>query len=105
MNREMSETEKEVARRFNGALDGPPPAPAIGDLVVVEWWDSHERSGWTQDDPVAEAFVCHSAGWLVGESKTAIVVAANVVREGTPQRCGDMTIPRASIKRMTKIEP
>lgn len=79
--------------------DGPPPMGrvAVGDLVCVTWLDSHHRSGWSDDPPQTEPWVVRSVGWIVADTLETIVLEANVIRKGSPQRCGEMTIPKRSI--------
>lgn len=72
--------------------------------VLVEWEDSHHRAGWTTDAPEAVPLVVHSMGWLVANTKEAVVICANMSQESEPQRCGDMTIPRRCIIRIRDIE-
>lgn len=72
-------------------------------LVLVEWEDSHHRPGWTSDEANPKPLPCRSVGWLVAQNASAITLSANVSVEETPQRCGDMTIPRRCIVRITKL--
>lgn len=72
-------------------------------LVLIEWEDSHHRPGWTAEAPEAKPLLCRSVGWLVSETKTAKVLAANVTDEEEQQRCGDMTIPQRCIRRIKRL--
>ena len=74
-----------------------------GKLVLVEWLDSHYRAGWTTDAPDPKPLKCVSVGWLVSKTKRGIVVAPHITREDTQQRAGEMTIPRAAIVRIQRI--
>ena len=73
------------------------------ELVLIEWEDSHHRPGWTTETPAPEPLICKSVGWLVGSTKDAKVIAANMTQEDNPQRCGDMTIPKRCIRRIKKL--
>lgn len=75
----------------------------VGNLVFVEWLDSHYRPGWTTDEPVSDPLVCKSVGWLIQQTKDALVLSANVTSEKQQQRCGDMTIPRRCVKRVKTL--
>ena len=70
---------------------------------MVQWSDSHYRPGWDNGDVSVKETICMSMGWLVGESKDVIVLAANITDEDGPQRCGEMTIPRKSILKMNSL--
>lgn len=80
-------------------------------LVLVEWVDSYIcATDWANLDDVRFSLtVCHSAGYLVAETKDAVVVVPHVARgevlipEG--QGCGDMTIPKVAIKSIVDLVP
>lgn len=72
-------------------------------LVLIEWEDSHHRPGWTADAAEPEPLICRSVGWLVGSTKEAKTLAANITQEDNPQRCGDMTIPARSIRKIKRL--
>jgi hypothetical protein len=74
-----------------------------GNLVLVEWLDSHHRPGWTTDDPASDPLVCKSVGWLIRQTKEALVLSANVTEEEQQQRCGDMTIPQRCVRRIKQL--
>lgn len=68
-------------------------------LVLVCWWDSHQRTGWTFDDPAKYPLQCFSMGWLVHDGKEAITVAAHLAySDDGRQRTGEMTIPKCAIE-------
>lgn len=74
----------------------------VGDLLLVEWVDSHHQPGWTSEIPDGHQLVCHSVGWLVKTSNDTIVLAPNKTIEDSPQRCGLFTIAiRSIIHRVT----
>lgn len=83
--------------------DPKSPAATAPRLVLVEWLDSHYRPGWTTDETLPEPVTCRSAGWIVGENPQGLVLASNVSIEATPQRCGDITIPKRSIVSITNL--
>ena len=72
-------------------------------MVVIEWVDSHYRSGWTTDAAEKLPLKCLSVGWLVEDGESAKVLSAHVTSEDRPQRCGDMTIPTAAIISMVEV--
>jgi hypothetical protein len=71
-----------------------------GKLVLIEWVDSHHRSGWTTDTPCDEPLTCLSVGWLTYDGKKAKTLAPHVTAEEDRQRSGEMTIPSRAIMRM-----
>lgn len=71
--------------------------------MVIEWVDSHYRSGWTTDVAETLPLKCLSVGWLVEDGESAKVLSANVTSEDQPQRCGDITIPTAAIISMVEV--
>ena len=74
----------------------------IGDLVTVEWVDSHYRSGWTRDNPDTDISMCISVGWLIHSDSKCKVLSANAII-GDTQRCGDMTIPASAVRRIRVV--
>jgi hypothetical protein len=86
----------ENERVIESPMQNPP-------LVLIEWEDSHHRSGWTTDNATASPLLCRSVGWLVAETKQAKVLSANITTEENMQRCGDMTIPQRCIRQVTKL--
>ena len=79
-------------------------------LVLVEWEDSaHNAPGWRRANEMRPDFpLIRSAGFLVAEDDTAVVVAGHV---GWPEEdsvvsrqvAGDMTIPRRCIVRIVDL--
>lgn len=65
-------------------------------LVIVKWLDSNIASGWSRE-VCNQPAKCVSVGWMIAKSKTAITLTANKTKSTTPQKCGDITIPRCSI--------
>lgn len=72
----------------------------LGTMLLVEWTDSHQKGGWT-NDPIEAAIplVCRSVGWLISKTRDAITLAANTVPSLPQQRSGEMTIPVRNIVR------
>ena len=80
-------------------------------LVVVDWTDSCSMTGgpWHSVESIKEdinkqSLACRSVGWLIAESKDAIVLVAHQAF-GTKeaelnQVSGDMTIPKCAIEKM-----
>ncbi len=79
-------------------------------LVIVEWLDSHSGRGWQSPDSLqraAEPLYCQSVGWLFADNKKCKVIVPHIggQRGGDEmmQGCGDLTIPTASIVKMTTL--
>lgn len=74
-------------------------------LHLVEWTDSFGCStNWTElSDIHPEPMICKSVGWLAYDGEDCVVVVPHI-STGTDQGCGDMTIPRSAIVRVTKLE-
>ena len=79
-------------------------------LVLVEWVDSHAGRGWQDFERlrgVARPLYCKSVGWLVAENKDCKVLAPHIAGEKDGevlQGCGDLTIPAASITKVTVLQ-
>ena len=79
-------------------------------LVLVEWLDSHSGRGWQTPERLklaAEPLYCQSVGWLLADKKDCKVIVPHIAgeRHGDTmmQGCGDLTIPAASIIKMTTL--
>lgn len=79
-------------------------------LVLIEWVDSHSGRGWQPFErfaEVAEPLYCQSVGWLVNENDACKVLVPHVGGEKNGdqmlQGCGDITIPTASIRKVTVL--
>lgn len=80
-------------------------------LEVIEWVDSQRTySSWTyvedipDEKPVPGLML--TAGWVLGENKAAVMVAASlggIDGRTTPQVCDVMTIPKVAIMRRHKL--
>lgn len=79
-------------------MDPQPP------LVLIEWMDSHQSTGWTAEDPDTEPLICRSVGWLVHDGARAKTVAAHMTVQDSPQRTGEMTIPTCAILKISFLE-
>lgn len=66
-------------------------------LVLITWLDSHYVAGWHTEDAATKPSHCRSVGWLIHDGTKAKTIAAHITDEEPPQRCGEMTIPTASI--------
>jgi hypothetical protein len=84
-------------------------AAKLGDAVLIEWEDSYGCSSTWQDIPETgepHALHCKSLGWITGRSEKCLVIVPHLAQNGDmdlKQGCGDMTIPTAAIRRITKI--
>lgn len=77
-------------------------------LVLVDWEDSGQPvPSWryVTDMPRPTPIKCSSVGWLVQETKEAILLAPNVGEIGTDaeQACGVMVIPVSAVLRMKNL--
>jgi hypothetical protein len=75
-------------------------------LVLIEWVDSHEGRGWRsvpEIEKTAELLYCRSVGWLISEDKDCLTIASHLSGEKNEgiriYGCGDMCIPKCSIKK------
>lgn len=75
------------------------------ELVMIEWLDSRRGDGWVRlddlDDSVTE---CRSVGWVVAKDKRSLTLAGHIGRN-PEQCCGDLTIPRCAISKITPLAP
>ncbi|MGE3154747.1 MAG: hypothetical protein AB7G48_19445 [Nitrospiraceae bacterium] len=79
-------------------------------LVLIEWLDSHAGRGWQTTEQIeraAEPLYCRSVGWLVADRKDCKVLVPHMAGEKNGeimlQGCGDLTIPTASIEKITVL--
>jgi len=74
----------------------------IGDIVLVEWVDSVEITGWQMMNEIAkpQPYETESIGRLVKRGKEGIIVAGSSAKD---QYCGIMIIPRRSITSIKKL--
>jgi hypothetical protein len=78
------------------------PFPKVGyDLVYVEWVDSRQAHGWHGVDEIVKGTMdVKSVGWKIFESEDSINISAHYGPPPQEQFCGDMMIPKCSIKRI-----
>lgn len=91
----------EKCRKEDIALLNPPNPHRV--LMLIEWEDSHHRSGWVTDQPSLHPLICQSVGWLISETGTATTLALSVTLEDEPQRCGEITIPKRCVRRVKQL--
>lgn len=75
-------------------------------LVYVEWVDSRGVSeNWNTFAWLKENDICvvRSVGWLLQDTKELIQIVPHI-GDDPEQGCGDMTIPRSQVKRMTALK-
>ena len=76
---------------------------AAPDLVLVEWLDSRRGEGWVRvGDLNATAIKCKSVGWVVAKDANSLTLAGHLGEE-PEQCCGDLTIPKCSIRRIETL--
>ena len=69
-------------------------------LVYVEWVDSSSLDRvWNSESLIRECSVCRcrSVGWIVHETEDHLTIAGH--SDGDEHWSGEMTIPKAAIKR------
>lgn len=79
-----------------------------GKALYVEWIDSCCTNGWLQQHDIEAAgavMTCQSLGFLVKETKDAIVLALNrSTSENTARPYGELvTIPKVAILKRTQV--
>jgi hypothetical protein len=76
-------------------------------LVLIEWVDSRGASPrWDfMEDKDHGIVKCQSVGWLVYDGKDAKTVVPHLgsINRGSPQGCGDMTIPAQAIVNISNL--
>ena len=80
----------------------------VNKLLLVEWLDSVQPSpGWAflSDCDDVEPVQCRSVGWVVGQTRTAIMLAPNVGNfDGEdPQGSGFIRIPMRAVTVLTDL--
>ena len=71
-------------------------------FVIVEWWDSCEKHGWTDVNGAASRTRIVSVGLLVKKTKKTITITTTYCPE-FGNVLSPLTIPRASIVKMKKL--
>jgi hypothetical protein len=74
-------------------------------LVLIEWLDSRRGEGWVRLDELESTVTrCRSVGWIVAKDKQSVTLAGHI-GESPDQCCGDLTIPRRAISKITQLSP
>ena len=72
-------------------------------LVLVEWLDSRRGEGWVRLDELESTITrCRSVGWLIAKDAESLTLAGHL-GENPDQCCGDLTIPRRAIRKITPL--
>lgn len=78
------------------------------DLILIEWVDSHIGRGWRDLKDIEAASTnlhCDSVGWLLSKTVDCVTILPHIYssKNGSIviQACGEMTIPRRAITKMT----
>jgi hypothetical protein len=72
-------------------------------LVLVEWLDSRRGEGWVRLDELESAVTrCRSVGWIIAKDKESVTLAGHI-GENPDQCCGDLTIPKRAISKITQL--
>ena len=73
------------------------------ELVLVEWLDSRRGEGWVRLDELDSTVTrCRSVGWIVARDRDSVTLAGHL-GENPDQCCGDLTIPKKAMLRMTPL--
>jgi hypothetical protein len=76
---------------------------AAPDLVLIEWLDSRRGEGWVRvGDLNATVIKCKSVGWVVAKDADSLTLAGHLGEE-PEQCCGDLTIPKCSIRSIATL--
>lgn len=84
-------------------------SPVPYALTRVEWEDSAQPVPgwqWAHNYESPEVVKCVSVGYLIAETKQALVLAPNVGGLGSEQHqvSGIIRIPRSAVRRMTRLK-
>jgi hypothetical protein len=72
-------------------------------LVLVEWLDSRRGEGWVRLDELESTVTkCHSVGWIIAKDKESLTLSGHI-GESPAQCCGDLTIRRRAISKITQL--
>ena len=79
-------------------------------LLYLEWLDSHAARGWKTFEELKEddePLLCQTVGWLLAESKSAVVIVSSKAGGGdtgsTEVGSGCSTIPKVAITKRLEI--
>lgn len=72
------------------------------NLEIIEWVDSAGMPGWHSIEEQPKITEIISCGWIAYEDKIIIVVTSHIDKTNDNHR-GDLTIPKVSITKRTKI--
>jgi hypothetical protein len=82
-----------------------------GNLLLIEWVDSHSGRGWHSLEDLeraAEPLLCRSVGWLALENDKCMVIVPHVSSEKNGntalQYGGDITIPKKAIIKISVVK-
>lgn len=77
-------------------------------IVLVEWEDSQRPLApwqWVDEYSLPDSVVCHSVGFLIAKTKTALALAPNLgdVSCERHQACGIIRIPRSAVRKISAL--
>ena len=73
------------------------------DLIYVQWWDAHNRDGWTSTETAISECGPHaidSVGWLIAKNDEHLTIAPHIAPHSVE---GYMHIPISAIKKRKKL--
>ena len=75
-------------------------------LVIVEWLDSAQFSGWGDKEDVLgdDVLPCTSIGWLVSRDKVALHMAGSRCRKSRNEWCERHSIPMGCVTSLKFIK-
>lgn len=72
-------------------------------LVLVEWLDSRRGEGWVRLNELETTLShCRSVGWIIAKDSESVTLAGHI-GENPAQCCGDLTIPKRAIQKITYL--
>jgi hypothetical protein len=77
-------------------------------IVLVEWEDSQRPLSpwqWVDEYSLPDAVRCHSVGFLIAKTKSALALAPNLgdVQHERAQASGIIRIPRSAVRKITPL--
>ena len=71
-------------------------------MVEIEWDDSASPSHWQEPNATSKPMKCRTAGYLLRETRTYVVVASTVARDGGTM--APLAIPKGCITKRRRLK-
>lgn len=73
-------------------------------MVLVEWEDIVDHSGWNDTSDIFETAICYSLGWLVSKDKNQICITETLSPGDTTEGFGMVkSIPTKCVRLIRKL--